>query len=481
MAEQRPIPDSTHRGGSGVPPLDQPSTSPHISGKVVSLSLSDNDKNIVLAEVQRLQEVSLVAHMEGSRPNRPELRRMLYASFPEEINTVVDIQFMGKGCYYLEFSDSSSVDRLLKIKHTTMQGNSISFYRWTHNVVADEILQHKEAQMIFTAVFPGLKKEWHQVLAQIGSLLGTVIAIKDEASQEDERIRGAPTVRILAPRNNALPSSVLLPNLQENKEPLPQRIVYQGLPDQCFICRHFGHLGKDCPWKCYRSEEAPKSTAKVGRSDWTPVAAKHTFKQFNSPVNSIVLFDGNPYNTLNNDEDRNISSQNIVREKNKVVEIQNPTTSKQDHEALTIKESKDRHHKFEGPSMGQFNGNHLGDKGKHIIQSLPDPVPQDKARQIDFSGIAMDCEKELSLVIYEEDPSKQKSLSVVETMVSQDINDFSFSAVTLVPDDSMTLEKAMPVRAHKYSGKDMMITRGQLRVAEERKRRVVLAGKRIVS
>ena len=55
--------------------------------------------------------------------------------------------------------------------------------------------------------------------------------IKDEASQEDVRIRGAPTVRILAPRNNGLPSSVLLPNLQENKEPLPQRIVYQGLPD----------------------------------------------------------------------------------------------------------------------------------------------------------------------------------------------------------------------------------------------------------
>ena len=122
--------------------------------------------------------------------------------------------------------------------------------------------------------------------------------------------------------------------------------MYQGLPDQCFICRHFGHLGKDCPRKCYRLEEAPKPIAKVGRSNWTLVGSKHTFKQFNSPVKSIVLFDGNPYNTLNNDEDRNISSQHIVREKNKVVEIQNPITLKQDHEALTIKESKDRHHKF---------------------------------------------------------------------------------------------------------------------------------------
>ena len=42
--------------------------------------------------------------------------------------------------------------------------------------------------MIFTTIFPGLKKEWNQVLAQIGSLLGTVIVIKDEASQEDDCI-----------------------------------------------------------------------------------------------------------------------------------------------------------------------------------------------------------------------------------------------------------------------------------------------------
>ena len=87
----------------------------------------------------------------------------------------------------------------------------------------------------------------------------------------------------------------------------------------------------------------------------------------------------------------------------------------------------------------------------------------------------MDCEKQLSVVVYEEDLSNK-------TMVLQDINDFSFSAVTLVPDDTSTLEKALQVCAHKYVGKDMMITRRQLRVVKEGKRRgEVLAGKRIVS
>ena len=121
----------------------------------------------------------------------------------------------------MEFTDPSLVDRLLNIKPTSLLGSWISFYKWTHNVVADDILQHKEAHMIFTAVFLGLKKEWHPVLAQIGSLLGTVIAIKDVASQEDDRIGGAPAVRILALMNSVLPSSVLLPNVQENKEPVP--------------------------------------------------------------------------------------------------------------------------------------------------------------------------------------------------------------------------------------------------------------------
>ena len=83
---------------------------------------------------------------------------------------------MGKGCYHLEFSDHLSVGRLLEIKHTSLEGAWISFYKWNHNVSANDILKNKEAHMIFTAIFPGLKKEWRQVLTQIGSLLGTIIA-----------------------------------------------------------------------------------------------------------------------------------------------------------------------------------------------------------------------------------------------------------------------------------------------------------------
>ena len=46
---------------------------------------------------------------------------------------------------------------------------------------------------------------------------------------------------------------------------------------------------------------------------------------------------------------------------------------------------------------------------------LASPVPQDKGRQIDCSGVAMDCEKQICLVVCEEDPSKQKPLSLLKT------------------------------------------------------------------
>ena len=124
-------------------------------------------------------------------------------------------------------------------------------------------------------------------------------------------------------------------------------------------------------------------TAKVGRSDWALVAAKHTFKQFNSLVNSIVLFDGNPYNTLNNDESRDVSLQNNLREVNKVTEVQAPSSLKPDHEDLMIKEINamvKHHHKLDAMSIGRAKGNQLGDKCKHIIQSLPHSVSQQGAK-----------------------------------------------------------------------------------------------------
>ena len=47
---------------------------------------------------------------------------------------------------------------------------------------------------------------------------------------------------------SVLSSHILLPNLLDSTQPLySQKIMYRGLPNQCFWCFKFGHLAKHCP------------------------------------------------------------------------------------------------------------------------------------------------------------------------------------------------------------------------------------------
>ena len=124
----------------------------------------------------------------------------------------------------------------LAIKEASMEGAWISFHKWTHNVNVDEILQDQESSMIFMAIFPGLRKEWRNVLPRIGALLGKVITTCDGQASGSDRVGGVPAVRVIAPRSVRLPTTISLPNLLTNKPPVMQNVYYQGLPNQCFVC-----------------------------------------------------------------------------------------------------------------------------------------------------------------------------------------------------------------------------------------------------
>ena len=88
--------------------------------------------------------------------------------------------------------------------------------------------------MVFTAIFP---KEWRNVLPCIGALFGKVIATRNRHNYGTDRAGGVPIVRLIAPRSIRLPTTISLPNLPINKPPVVQKVYYQGLPDQCFVCR----------------------------------------------------------------------------------------------------------------------------------------------------------------------------------------------------------------------------------------------------
>ena len=146
----------------------------------------------------------------------------------------------------MEFADEDSVTKLFAIKEAGVEGAWISFHKWSHNVKVDEILQDQKSSMIFTAIFPGLRKEWRNVLPRIGALLGKVIATRDGQASGSDRVGGVPRVRVIAPRSVRLPTTISLPNLLTNKPLVMQNVYSQGLPNQCFVCHQFGHLGREC-------------------------------------------------------------------------------------------------------------------------------------------------------------------------------------------------------------------------------------------
>ena len=64
--------------------------------------------------------------------NCSELRHTLYAAFSEEADKIIDIQFMSRGCYHVEFASEEAVTKLLAIKEAGVEGAWISFHKWSH-------------------------------------------------------------------------------------------------------------------------------------------------------------------------------------------------------------------------------------------------------------------------------------------------------------------------------------------------------------
>ena len=94
------------------------------------------------------------------------------------------------------------------------------------------------------AVFPNLRKEWLPSVHLIVGTIGMVLEIDDKPHQIGDKYLGAVSVKLLLSR---LPSNILLPNLLDSMQAsFSQKILYRGLPNQCFCCFGFGHLVEYC-------------------------------------------------------------------------------------------------------------------------------------------------------------------------------------------------------------------------------------------
>ena len=457
----------TRAGESGAPPQ----LSPHLCDESVGLALSEEDRATVLAEVSRLEVFSLVVQVQGSRMNRSELRHTLYAAFSEEADSILDIQFMSRGCYHVEFATEESVNKLLMIKEAGVEGAWVSFHKWSHNVKIDDILQDQEASMVFTAIFPGLRKEWRNVLPCIGALLGKVIATRDGQAHGTDRMGGVPAVRLIAPRSVRLPATISLPNLLLNKPPVVQKVYYQGLPDQCFLCRQFGHLGRDCQKRRTYKEAQPPNRPDVNYDGWSTVSNKHVFKPSKTTVNPMLLLEANPYQSLQEvEKDAGIST--------KEVGFVIPNFTKEDRveqksQDIILKEvEKDASNvKMVQPTVAQKSKNVLEQvQPLELVNKVNNQLNKGKQQVVDH---VQQLDKPLSLSDFQQ--------TEVGKLDIADVDMNCVVAFTGVDRSTDRVDKHMPVRSHKLIGKDIWSNRRQLRASEDGRkgRDVALAERRI--
>ena len=89
---QEGIPEPSQRDSQEDP-------SPASAGDSIQLSLTDEERAGLIAEVDRLQRCSIIGKIIGSRPSRGELRDQLQGALLAEVGKIKDIQILGRSFY----------------------------------------------------------------------------------------------------------------------------------------------------------------------------------------------------------------------------------------------------------------------------------------------------------------------------------------------------------------------------------------------
>ena len=72
-----------------------------------------------------------------------------------------------------------------------------------------------------------------------------MVKVQETMATRINKMSGFPSARILVGSLENLPTKIMLPN--EEGDFIEQKVVFAGLPGQCFYCRQMGHLAKSCP------------------------------------------------------------------------------------------------------------------------------------------------------------------------------------------------------------------------------------------
>ena len=197
---------TTYKRDSSVPPF----ASSLVTDLKVDFYPSLDAKQKLHAEVDHLQQHSIVIYVVGGHPNQAYLCHLLQARLQGEFAQIINIQFLGKGCYHVEFNSGDMVDKLLLIGSVKIKGIWMQILKWYAGFDLDDLRETIARIFVFSIMFPTLPKEWHPVIKDIADTIGQLIDDDVEIDRFNAKNQNTPIMRLLGHRNMVLPSSTAI-------------------------------------------------------------------------------------------------------------------------------------------------------------------------------------------------------------------------------------------------------------------------------
>ena len=243
----------------------------------------------------------------------------MQARFQEELHWIVDIQFLGKGCYHVEFPVVDMVMKLLRLGSTRINGILLHFLQWEPGFDLNVVSEQLSHYFVFSVMFPALPKEWKPVMPYMAS---TIAQLLDEESDVVRYVAGnfnLPYIRLIGHKGMTLPSYVRLPAMFQAPERV-QKVKYSGLPNQCFVCNRIGHVVKDCP---VRNEQNLQKRFSSNTNDegWIEGRRKHDRKSSVRTANGIGITSSKRSHATDDDSQLNKTNLQIIPFNNSDVQL----------------------------------------------------------------------------------------------------------------------------------------------------------------
>ena len=263
----------TNVGGCSELPTD-PSSLQGEGSIDLDITLSPEANRLLGEEIERLRRTSFVCRFLAGRPNRGMVRDMLQVAVMENMPSIKSVRGLGKNFFHIELGDDSLAQPLVELKVLELKYGKVLLQPWSPGFDPSEELRKLNNPRVITATFPGLPPHLCHLLPFFGEQIGTLFPQKMSMA---DTIAEVPKVRILVPSLHGLPTRIRL--YSEELGLTVVKVVYEGLPGQCFICKQKGHLAKNCPRKIGKGSSGPQDSRKTAstkgdEAPWQPVKKK---------------------------------------------------------------------------------------------------------------------------------------------------------------------------------------------------------------